>query len=363
MAAPYGLEKANLHLEQLVQLRNNEQPYPVHVQLIISDYCNQDCSFCAYRMSGYSSNELFKVYNTDGSVNNNPKRMIPYEKIEEIIDDCATMGVRAIQLTGGGEPTLHPQFTQIVEKIKSKGIDLALVTNGLLLNEKKAEILKDACWVRISIDAGTPETYADIRRVTPKQFEIVEKNIRRLSSIPDRKVLIGIGFVVVKENYKEILEGCQRFKEWGADNVRLSAMFSNEEDKYYDGIYEDILQRIEAAQKLVDDRFKIYNNFGSRVSDLQQKSPDYKFCGQMHFTTYIGGDQNVYVCCVNAYNDRGLMGSLENQSFKELWDSQAKQEMFAGFDASACSRCMFNDKNRAINRILLTKPTGHDNFV
>lgn len=363
MAAPYRLDKAGLHIEQIVQLRKKEQPYPVHVELIISDYCNQNCSFCAYRTPGYSSNELFKVYAPDGSISNNPRRMIPFEKIEEIIEDCSRMGVRAIQLTGGGEPTVHPHFISICERIKSKGIDLAVVTNGLLLNEKKAEVLRDACWARVSIDAGTAETYSKIRRVAPQQFEMIENNIRRFSSFPNRAVLLGVGFVVVKENYKEIYEGCKRFKEWGVDNVRLSAMFSNEGSHYYADIYEDVVRQIERTKELVDDRFTIYDFFGSRVSDLQQKAPDYALCGQMHFTTYIGGDQQVYVCCVNAYNERGLIGSVRNQSFKELWDSRAKREMFSAFDARKCARCMFNEKNRAISSIVSTYPKGHDNFV
>jgi len=358
---PYASNKASLHLKQLVQLRQGEQPYPVHVQVIVSDYCNQDCSFCAYRMSGYSSNELFKIIDENGTVNNNPRRMIPWEKLKEIINDCSEMGVKAIQVTGGGEPTLHPNFNELCELILNKGIGLAVVTNGLLMNKRRAEILANATWTRISVDAGKPETYSKIRNVPKQELAIVEKNVCYLTSLP-RKVCVGIGFVVVAENHLEIVDACRQFKAWGVDNVRLSAVFQNDDHKFYDGIYERILEQIAEAKTYNDDRFKIFNNFSSRYADLEQGSPDYKNCGYMNFCTYIGGDQHVYTCCVNAYNHRGQIGSLKNMGFRELWDSRKKQEFFNDFDARNCPRCMFNDKNRAINQ-LIAEPQSHDNFV
>jgi hypothetical protein len=167
---------------------------------------------------------------------------------------------------------------------------------------------------------------------------------------------------VVKDNYKEIVEACKKFKSWGVDNVRLSAVFQNENENFYDGIYENIQEEIATSSYLNDDKFHIYNNFGFRYADLEQGSPDYQNCGYMNFCTYIGGDQNIYTCCVNAYNHRGQIGSVKNMGFKELWDSQHKKEFFNGFDARDCTRCMFNDKNRAINQ-LLVEPKNHDNFV
>ena len=359
---PYANNKASLHLNQLIQLRENKQPYPVHVQLIVSDYCNQDCSFCAYRMSGYSSNELFKIIDDNGNVNNNPRRMIPWLKLQEVVEDCEKMGVRAIQITGGGEPTLHPNFNELCEMILSKNIDLALVSNGLLLNQKRADIIARATWTRISVDAGTPETYSNIRNVPKKEYEIVEKNVRYLTSIPNRQATVGIGFVITKENYKEIAQAMQQFKSWGVDNVRLSAVFQNDEERFYDGIHDEVVKQIETTSCLNDDKFKVINNFNSRYADLEQGTPDYHKCGYMNFTTYIGGDQHVYTCCVNAYNKKGQIGSIKEMSFKDLWDSQHKQEFFGNFDAKNCTRCMFNDKNRAINQ-LLVDPQSHDNFV
>ena len=57
----YSSGKVFHHRDKIDQLKAGEQTVPLQVHLIISDLCNQDCSFCAYRMSGYTTNELFKV--------------------------------------------------------------------------------------------------------------------------------------------------------------------------------------------------------------------------------------------------------------------------------------------------------------
>mgnify|MGYP000870146182 CR=1 FL=1 len=312
-------------------------------------------------MDNYSSNQLFKIIE-NGNINNNPKRMIPWEKLQELINDCVDMNVKAIQVTGGGEPTVHPQFNEFCETVLSSNISLAVVTNGLLMNQKRAEILAHSAWVRISVDCAKPESYSRIRDVPAAEFEIVAKNVKYLTSIPDRKTVVGIGFVVTQDNYKEIYDGCVQFKKWGADNVRISAVFQNDGHNYFSEISNEIEDQISRSLTLSTNTFKVFNNFKSRYDDLELGNPDYSFCPYMNLTTYIGGDQNVYTCCVNAYNERGLVGSIKDQSFKSLWESKTKQEFFGDFDAKSCIRCMFNDKNRFING-LLRKPTVHDDFV
>ena len=66
---------------------------PKQVQLILSDLCNQDCHFCAYRMSGYTSNELF-IGDSERAAygHDNPKRWIPTERALRFIDEFKRAG-------------------------------------------------------------------------------------------------------------------------------------------------------------------------------------------------------------------------------------------------------------------------------
>lgn len=322
---------------------------------------------CAYRMSGYTSNQLFSIIEEDGTVNNNPKRMIPYEKVIEILDDCVEMGVKAIQVTGGGEPTVHPQHSEIFQAIVERNLDLAVVTNGAVLRDNAVSWMLNAKWLRISVDAGSDETYSTTRRVNHGVYGRIWENISKITSLKkdlgQGDPIVGVGFVVSKDNWKEVMECARMTKEVGADNIRLSALFQSEDEKYFEGFFADAAELCREAQRTYQDKtFKVFNNFGDRLSDLTQHSPDYEFCGYQELNSYIGADLNVYRCCTTAYNHQGMLGSIENMRFKDFWESEQKKDKIGNFDARSCERCMFNSKNAAILYAIDEEP-DHVNFV
>jgi len=293
--------------------------------------------------------------------------MIPYEKCLEIIDDCADMGVKALQFTGGGEPTVHPKHKEIFQYTIDRGLDLALVSNGTVMREGVPEILAKGKWARFSVDAGNATSYSKIREVPEKYFQRTLDNIKKVvdarAKEPNSELVIGIGFVVTKDNWREIYEGVETFSKLGVDNARISAVFTPEDFDYHKNIYEDAkILTIQAKKDFETEKFKVFNLFGDRISDLQHQSPDYEFCPYMHLNTYIGGDLKVYTCCNNAYNDHGEMGSLENQRFIDYWLSQQKVKKYSKFKASSCERCMFNNKNRFINYMIEDNPV-HVNYI
>ena len=364
----YSPYKAVHHADRLDTLRKGDQPVPVQVQLIISDLCNHNCSFCAYRMEGYTSNQNFGEWDAvNNMINNNPNRMIPFEKCTEILDDCVELGVKALQFTGGGEPTVHPKHKEIFEYTIEKGLDLSLVSNGTVMRDGVPEILAQGSWVRFSVDAGNSSSYASIREVPESFFDKTLSNIRKVVEArekeADSSLVIGVGFVVTKENWKEIYEAVRTYSDLGVDNARLSAVFTPEDFEYHKEYYEEAKELVlKAQQDFETEDFKVFNLFGDRAEDLIQHNPDYDFCGYMHFNVYIGGDLKVYTCCNNAYSTLGDMGSLEEQRFKDYWNSSEKLSNYASFNAKACSRCMFNNKNKFINYLIESDPV-HVNYV
>jgi wyosine [tRNA(Phe)-imidazoG37] synthetase (radical SAM superfamily) len=364
----YSPYKAAHHIDKIQQMRKGEHPVPLQVQLIISDLCNHNCSFCAYRMEGYTSNKNFGQWDAvKGMINNNPNRMIPVEKCKEILDDCAEMGVKAMQFTGGGEPTVHPHHKELFQYTIDKGLDLALVSNGTVMREGVPEILAQGKWVRFSVDAGNAQSYAKIREVPESFFDKALNNIKKVvkarEKVPDSDLVIGVGFVVVEENWREIYEAVEKFSKLGVDNVRISAVFTPEDFKYFEKFYDDAKALAQKAKEDFEtEDFKVFNLFGDRIGDLIVRKPEYDFCSYMHLNTYIGGDQKVYTCCNNAYNDDGEMGSLKDQRFIDYWLSETKKEKYDCFKASNCARCMFNNKNRFINYMLEDNPV-HVNYI
>jgi MoaA/NifB/PqqE/SkfB family radical SAM enzyme len=342
---------------------------PKQVQLILSDLCNQNCSFCAYRMDGYTSNELFVGASEPAAYGtNNPKRWIPRDRALRLIDEFVEVGVLAVQFTGGGEPTVSPCHEEIFAKTLDCGLRAALVSNGVKWSERLIEnLLPRFDWVRVSIDAGNAESYARTRQTPIGNFEKVWGNVRELAAAIARRgthTVLGVGFVVTPESWREIPEFTRLAKASGAHNVRFSAMFSPENEMPFVDIYEDVVALCHKARAEHEDaKFRVHDNFGSRFDDLRQHAPDYSFCSYQYYTAYVGGDLNAYRCCVLAYNKRGLIegGDLKERSFAEFWKSQARADDMAKLDAHGCERCQFNAKNRAVN-YLLAATAPHEEF-
>jgi MoaA/NifB/PqqE/SkfB family radical SAM enzyme len=340
--------KAGWHIDKIKQLRDGRDIVPTHVQIVISDLCNQDCHFCAYRMSAGFSTERF----ADEHGNRNPVRFMPTKKAKEILDDCAALGVSAIEFTGGGEPTVHKDHIEIIGHAQSIGLQTGLVTNGVLLRDNP--VFRNLDWLRISLDAGTPESYQQIR--ASKAWPKVMDNLRLIGSFS--KPYVGVGFVVTRENYREILLACQIVKDAGIPYIRISAMFSQDGASYYAGLSDEISASRFAAAAMQDDDFKVVDFFAERVGDLDQGRPDYTFCGEQQFVLYIGGDQKVYTCCTNAYTTHGEIGDLRATRFKDWLAGHRRYD----FDARSCHHCQFNDKNRVVNFLIDPAP-AHVNFV
>ena len=339
--------KAAWHIDRIADLRAGKDAVPTHVQIILSDLCNQNCHFCAYRMdTGFSTMNF-----ADEQGNRNPKRFIPYEKAIEILEDCASMGVGSIEFTGGGEPTVHPKCFEIIEHAQKLGMQTGLVTNGVRL--KDCQAVRNLTWLRISLDAGTAETYLAMRESSA--WDTVMRSLQLAGTLTNPYV--GVGFVVTRDNYTELDLACAIVKAYKIPYVRVSAMFSTDGDSYYDGLIEAIAEKRKLSKHLEDETFKVVDFFDNRIADLKQQAPDYSFCGYQQFVLYIGGDQKVYTCCTNAYTTKGEIGNLKNQSLKQWMSSYRRFD----FDAKGCHHCQFNEKNKVIN-YMLSKPE-HVNFV
>ena len=362
----YSALKVLHHPERLQQLREGKQIVPSHLQLVISDLCSQSCVFCSYRWEGNVSNQLFHIIDPKtGEKNHNPKRFIPLEKCKEIIDDMQDMGIPALQITGGGEPTVHPDHHEIFKYGLSKGRDMSLVTHGVLLKPEVIDTLTQFAWVRVSVDAGGPQSYSAIRRVSESQYFRALENIKLLCKRRDEtesKLVVGFGFVVTQENWREVVDACKLAKELGVDSFRISAVFQPDGDAYFKDFYDDASAACRYCETLSEGRFQVANSFGNRLSDLRQGHPDYKPCLYQQFTTYISGTQQAFRCCNTAYNERGLIGSVKDQRFKDLWESEEKRRAFEDFDARGCERCQFNQMNRTL-AYAVDLEAQHVNFV
>lgn len=341
---------------------------PKQVELIISDLCNESCTFCAFRLEGYTNENFAKGAELSKYGVNNPKRMIPRERALSLIDEIKRAGVLGLQLTGGGEVTVHPHHEEIMEHALEVGLECALVSNGLRWSDKLInDILPRFKWVRVSIDAGDAETYSRMRRTPLSSFKSVVKNTRAFANAlkaQGSNCILGVGFVITPDNWREIIDGVRVAKSTGATYVRMSAFFNPDDAKPFESFWREAKDLIIAAkQEFEDSTFKVHDLFGDRLQDLNDGPPDFETCSYQYFTHFIGGDLKPFRCCVVSYSDHGHIagGDYSKMAFDEFWNSEARKKDMENFRATTCIRCQFSEKNRRM-QYLLNKEAPHKEF-
>lgn len=354
----YSPYKAIHYLSWLKEVRLGKILSPIHIQMSPTNRCNHQCTFCAYRIPEYPSSELF-----------NPHHEIPIDAIRHILNSAGQSGSRALQITGGGEPLVHPQIEQILETAVSVGLSLSLVSNGSKLSSTIADFLaREASWVRLSLDAGTPQIHRHIHGASLGDWDRI---LLGLQTLVDKKkeyrakVIIGVGFVVAKGNIEDIVACTSLAKEIGADNIRFSMAFTGkrgggitvkERNKAINGIRE--------SKRLSTDSFHVFDFFPSRIVDSFKDVQDYGYCAAKDLAVYIGADQVLYSCCTLAYNKRGAIGSLENATIMEVMNSEGGRRFRENHVPAVICRnsCMYREKNELALYMLMEDPP-HVEFV
>lgn len=96
-------------------------PFKLYVD--ITDKCQLNCKHC-----------LTKYLNNDNEIS--------IEDIKDIAEECKKLGIMQVKL-GGGEPTLHPNFYEILDAFTEAGCYISMSTNGYNVNQKMAKKLKE----------------------------------------------------------------------------------------------------------------------------------------------------------------------------------------------------------------------------
>jgi SynChlorMet cassette radical SAM/SPASM protein ScmF len=108
-------------------------------------------------------------------------RHINLEHVRKAIREARPLGLQSVKLTGG-EPTLHPQFRELVALIGAAGLSIIIETNGTLIDADLAAFLRQephVSFISVSVDGATAETHDALRGV-PGSHERALAGIRAL---------------------------------------------------------------------------------------------------------------------------------------------------------------------------------------
>lgn len=350
------------HPEALRALKEGK-PKPIVTHLMPTDTCQHKCSFCS-------------VQTRDGNV-------LRLEEIQGYISQLLPLGLKAVIISGGGNPILYKPFNDLVDFLHGSGLKIGLITNGMPLKEEngrkvwanvRGETLDKLAWIRISMSGlDHPENCVyvpDINRDrTTLGFSYVyhdtyvvpeEPHHGKVSNVAD---LIQLGLTPTN-----VIRCKDRFSTL---SVQISEIV-----KQYSPKYVRLLPNC-LEPELIGERCgelqEMANLINPKVVFVQYKPPEAPpacYLGYLH--PILNTDGYVYPC------DSCVLNRAAGHKFAEpwricRWDEVGKfykQPRRSLVDPQKlCPGCVFNRSNVLLDRIVKgipfvePQPVEHPDFV
>jgi len=349
--------KVIANIDRIIEFVDKGNTAPILVEIDPSNACNHACNFC---LSSYIHFDSYKGTETFS------RALMPKDMLLNLCRELIEMKVRAINWTGGGEPTLNKHLIKAIKYCGKHGMKMGMFTNGTLFDKYDMfEILVDyMTWIRISVDAGTEKTYNGVR--IPKGEANWEKMMNNLTKLiktkkaRGRNLDIGVGFVISPDTYHEIIDFAKTFKDMDLTYCQYKPEIiireKGGEQRDLDFWLNKVKPELDEAKAILGNKFQVN---GYKLEDLAKERKNfgrnYKKCLGSQISPCIGADGNVFVCT----NHRGWKeysyGNLnDGKSFKEIWnDIENRQKIMHQIENIECFKnctklCKPHESNKAI---------------
>lgn len=329
---------------------------PIYVEIAPTSACNHRCVFCAVDYIGYD-NVFLNV-----------------DVLRARLPELAEMGVKAVMYAGEGEPLLHKQINEIITLTKRAGVDVSLTTNASLIPKNFVEdALPHVSWIKVSLNAGTAETYSKIHRTKPQHFDNVIANMTAMARARDANRLettLGAQILLLPENAGEI----RRLAEICRDQVGLDYLvvkpysqhsFSN--TRTYENLeYTTFVDMGNELQEMSTDRFSLI--FRTNTMRKYASGERYSKCYSVPFLwAFIMANGTVSGCSCYLLDKRFEYGNISESSFRNIWLGDKRKESYRfvmeDLNIEECRlNCRMDEINRYLYKVIDNRPE-HVNFI
>lgn len=152
-----------------------DKAIPISGSFELTPLCNLDCKMCYVHL---------EKEQLGGA------KLLTVEQWKDIMQQAIDAGMMYARLTGG-ECLTYPGFKELYLFLREKGVEVSILSNGLLMNEDMVLFLAQhpPAAIQVTLYGASDDGY---ERVTGKRaFELVSKNILRLKAV-EMPLAIGI---------------------------------------------------------------------------------------------------------------------------------------------------------------------------
>lgn len=260
---------------------------PITADIFLTNYCNNRCPYCTYKRWDLD----------DGAYAMSMDEFVAYAwKLQSI-------GVKGFILTGGGEPTIAPDFMSIVAWLQTHDVHYGVNTNFNNLVYIKPDYLK------VSLDGYDESSYE--RRRGVRMYSVVRENIQKYAKWKKKhspKTSLGIQMVV--ENAMDVLKFYNANRDLDVDYIVFRPVESTAGD-FYNNEYSrnDVKMTMDIIKSLMKEDARVTLNFKWELLDRHEER-----CTAQWAQIAVNEHGEVMYCCHKPYQ---VIGHIMDEDILE----------------------------------------------
>lgn len=302
------------HRERVEAWLRGERIAPITIDCALTRRCTYRCVYCY------------------GQLQANDEKKITRDVIFRFLDDAAEIGVKAVSFVSDGESTCSPHLYDAILRGKTNGLDIALGTNGYLLEDDRLEeILPALTYLRFNISAAAPERYAEIHGCKTSCFNKVINTVKNCIDLKKKNnlnVTLGLQMVLLPGFKNQIIPLAKLGKELGVDYFVIK--HCSDDENHTLGIdyskYFGLIRLLKKAESYSESNYLVKAKWSKILSRGKRK---YSRCYGPAFIMQFSGSGLVAPCGMlfNRKYKKYHIGNIADTSFKKIWQSERYWEV------------------------------------
>lgn len=285
---------------------------PTDIVMEISGVCNAKCPYCVKGSGAQRQGSFISLYTLD--------KILHHLKKYQLISKSG-----CITLSNWGEPMLHPEINEILNRIRKYGLRAFISTNLIYLPKLTKESLFVIKELKVSLSGFTQESYGYIHG---KRLTSVLQNIDQLQHMIDRsgsKLKLHVHWHRYRFNENELNEAKAYFKQRGI-NFYASAAYLNDLKRTQDYFFNHTLP--ESERKTIEK--DLFTEF-LRKSYLDSRDIHYH-CPEWKWLT-LDENANLLLCC-------GWSNEVDGSVLGSLFDYDSENIELVKRSSPLCHKCL-----------------------
>jgi MoaA/NifB/PqqE/SkfB family radical SAM enzyme len=331
--------------EEMLRLAATATPLasPVEAYFEVANRCNSLCATCPLTFAPHE-----------------PAKQVSLAEFCGLVDQMPNL--RRAVLQGIGEPLLNRDLATMIRHLKDRAVHVVFNTNATLLTRRRQIALIESGLdeLRVSIDGGTPETYARIRgipafdRVVANVAEMVRTK-RRLDAHTPRLAFWVTG---MNENLNELPTIVELAARVGVEEVYLQrltfwgkGLAVAEQSLYLQrcGDIEAVISEAERRARQLGVSLRGAGAVSPRESlvGLRLDAEPWRACSRPLRLAYITAQGTALPCCIAPFTGAPFeditLGNYLKDGVEAVWTSpryqQFRQHLYSAEPPASCRNC------------------------